>query len=152
MTKLDGNRFPRFERYGAESRRVNNWPRREQARQYAPSKMASLDDLKSRVNDEASPQALIATNGTLSALARELIHLNMLISGIANSGGLVVRDFRDHYIFHFFATSIPSASVPTLASMAYPSASRRLHSAYSVFSGVEKTSMNSFSSSSGLRF
>lgn len=33
MTKIDGNRFPRFERCGAESRRVNNWPWREQARE-----------------------------------------------------------------------------------------------------------------------
>lgn len=50
------------------------------------------------------------------------------------------------------ANSMPSASVPTLASMAYPSCSNRLHSNQRSFKGTEKVSMNSFSSNSGCGF
>ena len=57
-----------------------------------------------------------------------------------------------HHSFHLLASSIPSANVPTLASIAYPSSSNLLHSAYRSFSGVENTSINSFSSNSGFKF
>ena len=57
-----------------------------------------------------------------------------------------------HHSFHLLASSIPSANVPTLASIAYPSSSNLLHSAYRSLSGVENTSINSFSSNSGFKF
>ena len=46
-----------------------------------------------------------------------------------------------------FAISIPSANVPTLASIAWPSLLSRCISAYISFSGTVKLSINSFSSS-----
>ena len=54
--------------------------------------------------------------------------------------------------FHCFAISIPSANVPTLASIAYPSLSNLLHFSHKPSNGVVNTSINSFSSNSGLRF
>ena len=50
---------------------------------------------------------------------------------------------------HFLAISIPSANVPTLASMAQPSLSNLRHSAHRSFSGTENVVMNSLSSSCG---
>ena len=47
------------------------------------------------------------------------------------------------------AASIPSANVATRASMAWPSASRRLHSSHRLASLTWKTSMNSPSSGCG---
>ena len=54
--------------------------------------------------------------------------------------------------FHRLAISMPSASVPTRASMAKPSSSYFLHNAHRSFRGTEKFSMNSFSSNSGWGF
>ena len=50
------------------------------------------------------------------------------------------------------ANRTPSARPPTRASMTYPSASSFLHSVQRFLTGMEKISMNSFSSSSGFRF
>lgn len=57
-----------------------------------------------------------------------------------------------HYNFNFFASSIPSATVPTRASIAYPSSSSFFVSANNDFSGTVKHSINSFSSSCGFGF
>ena len=56
--------------------------------------------------------------------------------------------------FHLLANSIPSANVPTRASMAYPCFSREIHSFHRSFNGTENVSMNSLSSrlGCGLRF
>ena len=52
-------------------------------------------------------------------------------SNSSSNDPLTCRSPQTHagHNFHRLATSMPSASVPTLASMAYPSLSRRLHSA-----------------------
>lgn len=84
-------------------------------------------------------------------LHRDRVYVALLFRPQASYALIMTARVHDP-IFHFFANSIPSAIVATLASIAYPSASSFRHSPQRSFSGSIKVVMNSLSSSSVFRF
>jgi hypothetical protein len=71
---------------------------------------------------------------------------------LISMASMVLLRFPTLYNLNRFPISIPSAIVPTRASIAYPSFSNLWHSDQKSVNGTVKTSINSFSSRSGFRF